>query len=122
MVDNSIHQYQQVNIQVNTQPDPEATTSREELLVELRQQKVANDARMRVGEDALKRLEDKKAELSIRGTKATDHSKAFAGFINASAAGLERLEGRMEISDTTADGYSVAAAGVVNNVDLNISG
>jgi hypothetical protein len=51
----------------------------------------------------------------ICSIKATNYSAAVAGFINTSG---EALNITQDISDVTADNWSVAAAGVIKNVDF----
>ena len=66
-------------------------------------------------EEALSRTVYERTGQMIRGVKATNNSSALTGFINTSG---EELKIDQDISDVTADNWSVAVAGVIKNVDL----
>jgi len=66
-------------------------------------------------EEALSRTVYERTGQKIKGVKATNNSSALAGFINKSG---EELKIDQDISDVTADNWSVAVARVIKNVDL----
>ncbi|XTI90271.1 hypothetical protein V2W45_1522116 [Cenococcum geophilum] len=93
----------------------ESEQSRQELLQELGRQQAANTAFKEMFEEALSRTVYERTGQKIKGVKATNNSSALAGFINKSG---EELKIDQDISDVTADNWSVAVARVIKNVDL----
>ncbi|KAF7535317.1 hypothetical protein G7Z17_g13225 [Cylindrodendrum hubeiense] len=88
---------------------------KEDLVREFGQQRAIINAFQGICEKALKTVVFERTGQTIRGVKATDHSVTLTGFVNAEGKemGIEQ-----DISDITADGRSIAVAGVVNNVDF----
>jgi hypothetical protein len=66
-------------------------------------------------EVALSRTGYERTRQKIKNGKATNNSSALTGFINTSE---EKLKIDQDISEITADNWSVAVAGVIKNVDL----
>jgi hypothetical protein len=106
---------QQLSVGGGTQLSEESEQSRQELLREIRQQQVSNDAFRKMCEEALSRTVYERTWQKIKGVKATNYSAAVTGFINTSGEGLNIAQ---DISDVTADNWSVAAAGVIKNLDF----
>ncbi|GAM44150.1 hypothetical protein TCE0_060r19549 [Talaromyces pinophilus] len=105
---------QQVEVSDNCQQNGDSEQSRNELLQEIRQQQASHDAFRITCEEELSRTVYERTGQKIKGVKATTHSSSLAGFINASR---DELMIDQDISDVTADNWSVAAAGVIK--DLN---
>lgn len=91
--------------------------SKEELLEEMRQQKASNEALRKTCEEAISKLVYERTgnTIKIKGTRAKDHSTALAGWVNTLGEGFKP---NLDISDTTADGYSFAGAGVIMDLDF----
>jgi hypothetical protein len=66
-------------------------------------------------QEALLKTVYERTGQNIRGVKATNYSSALTGFINTSG---EELKIDQDISDVTADHWSVAVAGVIKNLDF----
>jgi hypothetical protein len=66
-------------------------------------------------EEALSKTIFERIGQKIRGVKATNNSSALAGFINTSGNKPRIDQG---ISDVSADDWSIAVAGVINNVEF----
>ncbi|KAH8621453.1 hypothetical protein IG631_23938 [Alternaria alternata] len=96
------------------QQTSESEQSRQELLQELERQQAANNAFKAICEESLSKTVYERTGQKIKGVKATNNSSAITGFINTS--GEERIE--LDISDVSADNWSVAVAGVIKNVDF----
>jgi hypothetical protein len=111
-IENSL---QQLSVGGSIQLSEESEQSRQELLQEMRQQQISNDTFRKMGEEALSRTVYERTGQKIKGVKATNSSAALAGFINTSG---EELKIDQDISDVTADNWSIAAAGVMKNVDF----
>ena len=103
---------QQLSVGGGTQLSEESEQSRQELLQEIRQQQVSNDTFRKMCEEALSRTVYERTGQKI---KATNYSTAVTGFINTSG---EELNIAQDISDVTADNWSVAVAGVIKDVDF----
>ena len=106
---------QQLSVSDGTQLSEESEQSRQELLREIWQQQVSNDTFRKMCEEALSRTVYERTGQKIKGVKATNNSTAVTGFINTSR---EELNIAQDISDVTADNWSVAAAGVIKNLDF----
>ena len=117
VMNNTIQQY---SLTVNMQSAQEDDSDRQELLRELQEQKLSNQAYVKACEDPLNAVRAERGEYKIGLTKATNHSNAVSGFINASAEFQDKLRGNFTIGDTVADGHSFAGAGVLN--DINVHG
>lgn len=106
---------QQLSMGGSSQPSEESEQSRQELLQEMRQQQISNDTFRKMGEEALSRTVYERTGQKIKGVKATNYSAALTGFINTSG---EEQKIDQDISDVTADNWSIAVAGVMKNVDF----
>jgi hypothetical protein len=95
--------------------DQESEQSRQKVLQELGQQQVAINILKEICEEALSRTVFERTGQKIKGVKATNNSSALAGFINTSG---EESRIDQDISDITADNWSIAAAGVIKNMDF----
>jgi uncharacterized membrane protein len=93
----------------------ESEQSRQELLEELGRQQAANAVYKEMCEDALSKTVYERTGQRIKGVKATNNSSALTGFINTSG---EESKISQDISDVLADNWSVAVAGVINNLDF----
>lgn len=93
----------------------EAEQSRRELLHELEKQQAANQTFIRMCEEALSQTVYQRTGQKIKGVRATNNSSALTGFINTSG---EESKIDQDISDISADNYSIAVAGVVKNLDF----
>jgi hypothetical protein len=89
--------------------------SRKELLRELANQQAANQTFIKMCEEALSQTVYQRTGQKIKGIRATNNSSALTGFINTSA---EESRIDQDISDINADNYSIAVAGLVNNLDF----
>ncbi|RYN95806.1 hypothetical protein AA0121_g13571 [Alternaria tenuissima] len=89
--------------------------SRQELLQELERQQAANNAFKAMCEEALSRTVYERTGQKIKRVKATNNSSAITGFMNTSGE-ESRIE--QDISDVSADNWSIAVAGVIRNVDF----
>ncbi|KAF2686546.1 hypothetical protein K458DRAFT_476409 [Lentithecium fluviatile CBS 122367] len=98
-----------------SQQTEESEQSRQELLQELGRQQAANNALKEMCEEALSKTIYQRTGQKIKGVKATNHSSAFTGFINTSG---EDLGVDQDITDVSADNWSVAVAGVIKNLDF----
>ncbi len=106
---------QQLSVGGSIQLSEESEQSRQELLQEIRQQQISNDTFRKMCEESLSRTFYERTGLKVKGVKATNHSAALTGFINTSG---EELKIDQDISDVTADNWSIATAGVIKNVDF----
>ncbi|KAF4255992.1 hypothetical protein KXW98_001914 [Aspergillus fumigatus] len=106
---------QQVEASDNGQQNGDLEQSRNELLQEIRQQQASHDAFRITCEGELSRTVYERTGQKIKGVKATNHSSSLAGFINTSG---DELTIDQDISDVTADNWSVAAAGVIKNLNF----
>lgn len=106
---------QQVEAGDNGQQNGDLEQSRNELLQEIRQQQASHDAFRITCEGELSRTVYERTGQKIKGVKATNHSSSLAGFINTSG---DELTIDQDISDVTADNWSVAAAGVIKNLNF----
>ncbi|KAH7394365.1 hypothetical protein BKA66DRAFT_298745 [Pyrenochaeta sp. MPI-SDFR-AT-0127] len=97
------------------QQSTESEQSRQELLLELASQKAANNNFKEMCEEALSQTIYERTGQKIKGVKATNNSSALTGFINTSG---EELRIYQDISDVSADHWSIAVAGVIKNVDF----
>jgi hypothetical protein len=95
--------------------DQESEQSRQKVLQELRQQQAAINILKEICEEALSHTVFERTGQKIKGVKATNNSSALAGFINTSG---EESKIDQDISDVTADNWSIAAAGVMKNIDF----
>jgi hypothetical protein len=95
--------------------DQESEQSRQKVLQELGRQQVAINILQEVCEEALSHTVFERTGQKIRGVKATKNSSALAGYVNTSG---EESRIDQDISDATADNWSVAAAGVIKNMDF----
>jgi hypothetical protein len=95
--------------------DQESEQSRQKVLQELGQQQVAINILKDICEEALSHTVFERTGQKIKGIKATNNSSALAGFINTSG---EESRIDQDISDVTADNWSIAAAGVIKNMDF----
>jgi hypothetical protein len=102
-------------LSVASEQRKESEQSRQELLEELKRQQVANDVYKEMCEEALTSTVYIRTGQKIKRVKATNNSSAVTGFINTSG---EELKIDQDISDVSADNWSVAVAGVVKNVDF----
>jgi hypothetical protein len=95
----------------------ESEQSRQELLQELERQQAANNAfKAMCGEALSKTVYERTGQkIKLERVKATNNSSTFTGFINTSGE-EERI--KLDISDVSADKWSVAVAGVIKNVDF----
>jgi flagellar biosynthesis/type III secretory pathway chaperone len=93
----------------------EGNQSRRELLHELEKQQASNQTFIKMCEEALSQTVYSRTGQKIKGVRATNNSSALTGFINTS-----RDESKIDqdISEVNADNYSIAVAGVVNNLDF----
>lgn len=89
--------------------------SRTELVHELGNQQATNRTLFRLCEEALSQTVYERTGQKIKGVKATNNSSALAGFINISG---EESKIDQDISDISADNYSIAVAGVVRDLDF----
>lgn len=106
---------QQLSVGGSTELSEESEQSRQELLQEIRHQQISNSTFREMCQEALSRTVYERTGQNIRGVKATNHSSALTGFINTSG---EELKIDQDISDVTADHWSVAVAGVIKNLDF----
>jgi hypothetical protein len=106
---------QQLSVGGGSRLSEESEQSRQELLQEIRQEQVSHDMFRKMCEEALSRTVYERTGQKIKGVKATNYSAAVAGFINTSG---EALNIAQDISDVTADNWSIAAVGVIKNVDF----
>ncbi|PZD22954.1 hypothetical protein A1F96_10685 [Pyrenophora tritici-repentis] len=97
------------------QQTSESEQSRQELLQELERQQAANNAFKAMCEEALSKTVFERTGQKIKGVKATNNSSAITGFINTSGE-ESRIE--QDISDVSANNWSIAVAGVIKNVDF----
>ena len=97
------------------QQTSESEQSRQELLQELERQQAANNAFKAMCEEALSKTVYERTGQKIKGVKATNNSSAITGFMNTSGE-ESRIE--QDISDVSADNWSIAVAGVIKNVDF----
>jgi len=107
---------QQVSLISNRDPSAESQQSKQELLAEIQIQKASHDNFRKMCEEALSKTVYERTGQKIKSVKATNNSTALAGIFNMSG---EDLKIKQDISDITADNYSVAIAGVVGNVNFN---
>ncbi|KAH8701327.1 hypothetical protein GQ44DRAFT_586082, partial [Phaeosphaeriaceae sp. PMI808] len=98
-----------------SQQSKESEESRKELLQELERQQAANNTFKEMCEEAISRTIYERTGQKINGVKATNNSSALTGFINTS--GEESIIDQ-DISDVSADNWSIAVAGVIKNVDF----
>jgi hypothetical protein len=106
---------QQLSVGASTELGEESEQSRQQLLGEIRKQQASNDAFRKICEEALSRTVYERTGQKIKGVKATNYGLALTGFINTSG---EESKINQDISDVTADNWSVAVAGVIKNVDF----
>jgi len=106
---------QQLSVGGSTELSEESEQSRQELLQEIRYQQISNSTFREMCQEALSRTVYERTGKNIKGVKATNHSSALTGFINTSG---EELKIDQDISDVTADDWSVAVAGVIENLDF----
>ena len=106
---------QQLSVGTSTEFSEESEQSRQELLEEIRKQQASNDSFRKMCEEALSRTVYERTGQKIKRVKATNYSFALTGFINTSG---EESKINQDISDVTADNWSVAFAGVMKNVDF----
>jgi hypothetical protein len=95
--------------------DQDSEQSRQKVLQELGQQQVAINILKDICEEALSHTVFERTGQKIKGVKATNNSSALAGFINTSG---EESRIYQDISDVTADNWSISAAGVIKNMDF----
>ncbi|KAF2022976.1 hypothetical protein EK21DRAFT_105536 [Setomelanomma holmii] len=95
--------------------DQESEQTRQKVLQELGQQQVAINILKEICEEALSHTVFERTGQKIKGVKATNNSSALAGFINTSG---EESRIDQDILDVTADNWSIAAAGVIKNMDF----
>jgi hypothetical protein len=91
------------------------TEEKEAFLRETARQRNVIDALERASQEALKKVVFERTGQKIHNVKATASSVTLTGFINA-----EKKETMIEqdILNVAASKYSIAVAGVVNNVDI----
>jgi D-ribose pyranose/furanose isomerase RbsD len=106
---------QQVSLISNRDLSAELQQSKQELLAEIQIQKASHDNFRKMCEEALSKTVYERTGQKIKSVKATNNSTALAGIFNMSG---EDLKIKQDISDITADNYSVAIAGVVRNVNF----
>lgn len=106
---------QQLPINANTELSEESEQSKQELLEAIHQQRAYNELLQEECEEAFAKTVCERTGQKIRHVKATNHSSALTGFINTSG---EELRIDQDISNVTADNWSIATAGVMNNVDF----
>jgi hypothetical protein len=106
---------QQFSISDGTGLNDESEQCRQELLQEIRQEQSSNNTFREMCVEALSRTVYERTGQKIKGVKATNYSSVLTGFINTSG---EELKIDQDISDITADNWSVAVAGVAKNVDF----
>jgi hypothetical protein len=106
---------QQLSISSSTELSKASEQGRQELIQEIRQQQVSNNTLRKMCDEALSRTVYERTGQKIKGVKATNHSSALTGFINTSGeeSGIDQ-----DISDVTADNWSISVAGVIKNVDF----
>jgi hypothetical protein len=95
--------------------DQDSEQSRQKVLQELGQQQVAINILKDICEEALSHTVFERTGQKIKGVKATNNSSALAEFINTSG---EESRIYQDISDVTADNWSISAAGVIKNMDF----
>lgn len=98
-----------------TQRGKVSDESRQALLHELACQNSANNTLKAVCEEAISTTVFERTGQKIKGVKATNHSSAIAGFINASE---QTARIKQDISDISAQDWSFAFAGVMDSVDF----
>ncbi|KAF4436027.1 nacht and ankyrin domain-containing protein [Fusarium austroafricanum] len=86
---------------------------KELLLRDIKRHKETINAFEEITQKALKAVTFERTGQRIYNVKATDHSLTLTGFINAEEITIEQ-----DIDNISADKYSLAAAGVVNNFDF----
>lgn len=96
--------------------DRESEQSRQEILREFGRQEATHNVLRDMCIEALSQTVYERTGQKIKGVTATNNSSALAGFINASG---EELRIDQDISDVAADNWSIAAAGVIKNMDFN---
>lgn len=101
----------------NTHQDT-SSADRQELLDELHHQRTSNEILSRTAEEAVSKLHYERTGQRIKGLRATDHSIALTGLINAPESAVRTDQ---DISDVSADNWGVVAAGIVGNVNLTRS-
>lgn len=106
---------QQLLVGSGIQKSEESELSKQALIEETRHRQASSDAFHEMCEQALSRVVFKRTGQKIKGVRATNHSTALAGFINTLG---EELRIDQDISDVSADNWSIATAGVVKNVDF----
>jgi hypothetical protein len=106
---------QQLSVSVNIELSKESEQGRQELIQEIRRQQASNNTLRKMCDEALSRTAYERKGQKIKGVKATNHSLALTGFINTSG---EESRIDQDISDVTADNWSVSVAGVIKNVDF----
>ncbi|KAH8592635.1 hypothetical protein B0O99DRAFT_597076 [Bisporella sp. PMI_857] len=99
----------------STQLSEESEQSRQELLEEIQQQQASSNALKKMCEEAYSRTVYERTRQNIKGIKGTNQSLILAGFVNTLG---EESKINQDISDVTADGWSVVAAGVIKNIDF----
>ena len=105
----------QLSVGDRTHLNEESEQSRQDLLLEIRQQQASNDAFRKMCEESLSKTVYERTGQKIKGVRATNYSSALAGFINTSG---EESNIDQDISDVTADNQSVAVAGVIKNLNF----
>ncbi|KAF1982496.1 hypothetical protein K402DRAFT_362588 [Aulographum hederae CBS 113979] len=98
--------------------DEEAKQSRQALCGEIQRWLASNIIFHAACEEALSSTAQERTGQKIRGIRATNDSKASAGFFNMGVG--EELRFTQDISDVTADGHSIAAAGVFRGFDFSL--
>jgi len=93
----------------------ESEQSKQELLQELEKQQAANAALKEMCEEDLSETVYERTGQKIKGVRATNNSSAITGSINTSG---EESRIDQDISDVSADSWSIAVAGVIKNVDF----
>ncbi|KAJ4350308.1 uncharacterized protein N0V89_008929 [Didymosphaeria variabile] len=93
----------------------ECEPSRGELLHELGKRHTANQSFIKMCEEALSQTHYQRTGEKLKGVRATNNSSTITGFINTSG---EESKIDQDISDVTADNFSIAVAGVVKNLDF----
>jgi cytochrome c556 len=111
---------EKLSLSIQHEFNEDSKRSLQQLLREMQEQRASNKVFRITCEQALlktKNVHDG-IEQEIKNTKADKNSKAVAGIMNASGK-VQNV--KQNLSDTIATDGSLAAAGIIHDVDLSIS-
>lgn len=115
-VENSIQHFSSEGSIQNLEPSEELAVDRQELLYELQQQRASIDIYRKTCEEAISKLTYERTGQRIKGVKATNFSRVIAGSLNTSGMTPNHPQ---DISDVTADCWSITMAGTFANVEFD---